>query len=102
MYGTAISADCFIRTSARSAADEQEWAYSDYGFIAVSKDFKYKSRIMKRTVKDANGKKKTITENVIVYWSRSFYERDLHENDSFLETLEKIMKNPKGFRVTDP
>lgn len=85
----------------KSAADEQEWAYSDDDFTEVSKDFKYKSRIMKRTVKDANGKKKTITENVIVYWSRSFYERDLHENASFLETLEKIMKNPKGFRVTD-
>ena len=45
--------------------------------------------------------KKTITENVIVYWSRKFYERDLHENASFLETIEKILKNPKGFRITD-
>lgn len=42
-----------------------------------------------------------MTENVIVYWSRNFYERDLHENARFLDTLEKILKNPKGFRVTD-
>ena len=54
---------------------------------------------MKRTVKDANGKKRTVTENVIVYWSRNFYERDLHENARFLETLEKILKNPKGFQA---
>lgn len=85
----------------KSTKSEQEWAYSDDGFIEVSKDFKYKSHIIKRTVKDSNGKKRTVTENVIVYWSRNFYERDLHENARFLETLEKILKNPKGFRVTD-
>lgn len=85
----------------KSTKAEQEWAYSEDGFIQESKDFKYKSRIMKRTVKDANGKKRTVTENVIVYWSRNFYERDLHENARFLETLEKILKNPKGFRITD-
>lgn len=85
----------------KSTKAEQKWAYSDDGFIQESKDFKYKSRIMKRTVKDANGKKRTVTENVIVYWSRNFYERDLHENARFLETLEKILKNPKGFRITD-
>lgn len=85
----------------KSTKSEQEWAYSDADFIEVSKDFKYKSRIVKRTVKDANGEKRTVTENVIVYWSRNFYERDLHENARFLDTLEKILKNPKGFRVTD-
>ncbi len=85
----------------KSTKAEQEWAYSDDGFIQESRDFKYKSRIMKRTVKDANGKKRTVTENVIVYWSRNFYERDLHENARFLETLEKILKNPKGYRITD-
>lgn len=85
----------------KSTKAEQVWAYSDDGFIQESKDFKYKSRIMKRTVKDVNGKKRTVTENVIVYWSRNFYERDLHENARFLETLEKILKNPKGFQITD-
>ncbi len=85
----------------KSTKAEQEWAYSDDDFIEVSKDFKYKSRIVKRTIKDADGKKRTVTENVIVYWSRNFYERDLHENARFLETLEKILKNPKGFRITD-
>ena len=85
----------------KSTKAEQAWAYSDDGFIQENKDFKYKSRIMKRTVKDVNGKKRTVTENVIVYWSRNFYERDLHENARFLETLEKILKKPKGFRITD-
>ncbi|MGN0350404.1 MAG: IS1634 family transposase [Roseburia sp.] len=85
----------------KSSKSEQEWAYSDMDFIHENKDFKYKSRIMKRTIKDSNGEKRTVTEKVIVYWSRNFYERDLHENARFLEVLEKILENPKGFRITD-
>ena len=85
----------------KSSKSEQEWAYSDMDFIHENKDFKYKSRIMKRTIKDSCGEKRTVTEKVIVYWSRNFYERDLHENGRFLEVLEKILENPKGFRITD-
>lgn len=81
--------------------EEREWAISEDGFIHVSDDFKYKSRIMKRTIKDENGKKRTITEKIIVYWTKKFYERDLHENADYIEVVEKILKNPKGFRVTD-
>lgn len=85
----------------KSSKAEQEWAYSDVGFIQENDEFKYKSRIMQRTIKDSRGERRTLTENVIVYWSRNFYERDLHENARFLETLERILKNPKGFRITD-
>lgn len=84
----------------KSKRAEQEWAYSDADFIEESKDFKYKSKIIKRTVKDENGNKRTITEKLIVYWTRKFYERDLHENARFLETIERILKNPNGFRIT--
>lgn len=84
----------------KSTVTEQEWAYSDADFIEESKDFRYKSKIIKRTVKDENGRKRTITEKIIVYWTHKFYERDLHENARFLETLEKILKNPNGFRIT--
>lgn len=85
----------------KSSSDEQEWAISEDGFIHVSEEFKYKSRIKKRTIKDENGQKRIITEKVIVYWTRKFYERDLHENADYIEVVEKILKNPKGFRVTD-
>lgn len=85
----------------RSTKKEQEWAYSDDGYIWQNKNFKYKSRIIKRTVKNETGEKKTITEKVIVYWSRNFYERDMHEHISFMNVLEKILNNPRDFRVTD-
>ena len=47
----------------KSSKAEQEWAYSDMDFIHENKDFKYKSRIMKRTIKDSDGEKRTVTEN---------------------------------------
>lgn len=81
--------------------EEREWAISEDGFMHVSDDFKYKSQIKKRTIKDENGKKRTITEKVIVYWTKKFYERDLQKNADYIEVVEKILKNPKGFRVTD-
>ena len=81
--------------------EEREWAISEDGFMHVSDDFKYKSQIKKRTIKDENGKKRTITEKVIVYWTKKFYERDLQKNVDYIEVVEKILKNPKGFRVTD-
>ena len=85
----------------KSSREEQEWAISEDGFIQVSDDFKYKSQIKERTTKDENGQKRIITEKVIVYWTRKFYERDLHENADYIEVVEKILKNPRGFRVTD-
>lgn len=91
----------FAKSLLKSTKAEQAWAYSDDDFIQENSNFKYKSRIIKRKIKDSNGEKRTVTEKVIVYWSRNFYERDLHENARFIETLEKILKNPKGFRITD-
>lgn len=84
----------------KSTKAEREWAYSDDGYTWVNQDFKYKTRIVKRTLKDQNGEKREISEKVVIYWTRGFYERDVHENARFLETLERILKNPKSFRVT--
>ena len=40
----------------KSTRKEQEWAYSDDDYTFVNPDFKYKSRIVKRTVKDEKGR----------------------------------------------
>ena len=84
----------------KSSREEQEWAISEECFTQVNDDFKYKSRIKKRIIKDENEQKRTITEKVIVYWTRKFYERDLHENADYIEVVEKILENPNGFRIT--
>lgn len=84
----------------KSTREEQKWTFDDEGYTVVSRDFKYKSRNVKRTVKDEDGNLRTIEEKVIVYWSRRFEERSLHENKSFLDFLKKLEESPQNFRVT--
>ena len=84
----------------KSTREEQEWTYSEEGYTQVSPDFKYKSRIKKRTVKDEKGRPRTIEEQVVVYWSRKYQARCEYENKRFLDFLEKLEQNPENFRVT--
>ncbi len=84
----------------KSTREEQEWTYSDEGYTQVGPDFKYKSRIKKRTVKDEKGRPRTIEEQVVVYWSRKYQARCEYENKRFLDFLEKLEQNPGNFRVT--
>lgn len=84
----------------KSTKKEQEWTYDNDGYITVSDDFKYKSRIVKRTVKDENGNSRKIEEKVVVYWSRKFEERSIRENKKFLDFLQKLEETPENFRIT--
>lgn len=84
----------------KSTKKEQEWTYGDEGYIPVSNDFKYKSRIVKKTVKDENGNRRTIEEKVVVYWSKKFQLRAERENKKFLDFLKKLQEHPENFRIT--
>lgn len=84
----------------KSPKDEQRWAYADEGFTPVGKDFRYKSRIVKRTVTDDAGVSQTVEEQVVVYWSRKFQQRCEKENQRFLAFLEKLETSPESFRLT--
>lgn len=84
----------------KSTKKEQEWTYNDEDYIATGNDFKYKSRIVKRTHKDENGQSRTIEEKVVVYWSRKFQARCERENKKFLEFLKKLEESPENFRIT--
>ena len=84
----------------KSTAAEREWAYSDKDFCVQSPEFKYKSRVIRKKVKDENGEEREITEKVVVYWSKNFADRAIKENKSFLEFLDKLMESPENFRIT--
>lgn len=84
----------------KSSRKEQDWAYDDDGYIQVSPDFKYKSRIVKRTVKDEDGNSRKVEEQVVVYWSKRFEERSIKENKKFLDFLKKLEESPANFRIT--
>lgn len=84
----------------KSTQKERDWTYDDSGYTKVSEDFKYKSRIVKRTIKDEENVKHTIEEKVVVYWSKKFQERAEKENKSFLDFVKKLQDTPENFRLT--
>jgi len=84
----------------KSTMQERKWTYSDDGYTNMGKDFKYKSRIMKREIKDESGFSRTIEEKVVVYWSEKFQARSERENRKFLEFLEKLEETPNNFRIS--
>lgn len=84
----------------KSSKKERAWILAQEDYTCVNDNFKYKSHIVERTVTDEDGTKKQIREKVVVYWSKAFYERERHENESFLSFIEKLRANPNGFRVT--
>lgn len=84
----------------KSPKPERDWAYDKEGYTKVSADFKYKSRIVKRTVKDEKGNIRKVEEKVVVYWSRKFEECTKKENKRFLDFLKKLQDTPANFRIT--
>ncbi len=84
----------------KSTAAERRWAVAPEGYTVVGDGFRHKSRIMERTVYDETGKKRRIKEKIVVYWSKSFYERDVFEHRKFLDFIGRLKANPEGFRVT--
>ena len=78
---------------------EKEWIFNQDGYENVNKDFKYKSQTIKRKVK-VGDENKYITEKVVVYFSKRFYDKQIHENKSFLDFIDKLEKNPENFRLT--
>jgi transposase len=84
----------------KSTQKEQRWTYDEDGYIHTGADFKYKSRIMKRTVKDDNGDSRTLEEKIVVYWSKKYQTRCERENKKFLEFLKKLEESPGNFRIT--
>lgn len=79
---------------------EKEWIFDDSDYIVESDKFKYKSRIVTRTEKDENGVRRKLTEKQVVYWDKYFYDRQIAENKSFLEFLDKLIQSPNSFRIT--
>lgn len=84
----------------KSTKKERDWAYDNKDFIKVNEDFKYKSRIIKRTIKDEDNIKHTIEEKVVVYWSKKFQQRAEKENKSFLDFIKRLQESPANFRLT--
>ena len=88
------------KSIAKSTKEEKSWILKQDDYTIVSENFKYKSRIITKTIKDENNKKVQITEKEVIYWSKSYYEKQKYENKSFLEFIEKLKNNPESFRIS--
>lgn len=84
----------------KSSVKEQRWAYDDEGYILHREGFKYKSRIIKRSIADERGHPRVVEEKVVVYWSKKFQVRSERENKKFLDFLKKLEETPENFRIT--
>ena len=84
----------------KTAKTEREWLLKQDDFIQISKNFKYKSRIIDRTITDEAGNKHKIKQKVVIYWNKKFYDKERKEHQSFLEFIEAFKANPNNFRVS--
>jgi len=83
----------------RSWKSLSNWALDENDYTTMRNKtgevtFKYKSRINEITIKDKDGHSKKVKEKEIIYWSKKHYERELHQNEKFIEYLESCKENP--------
>lgn len=108
--GMCTSINCFRITSqgngyvvsksiAKSSEETKKWILDDSDYTK-EKDFKYKSKVIEKTVIDDNGRKNRVHEKVVVYWSKKYYEHELCQNKRFLDMLSRIMENPNNYRIS--
>ncbi len=88
------------KSIAKSTKEEKKYILKQDGYISISDNFKYKSRTITKIVKDENGQKVQLTEKEVIYWSKSYCEKQKHENKTFLDFIEKLKNNPESFRIT--
>jgi len=84
----------------KSTKKEREWILDGSGYKHQGEEFKYKSRIVERTIKDEFDEKHKVKQKVVVYWSKKFYNKECREHQSFLEFIKKFEANPSNFRVS--
>ena len=83
------------KSTKKSDKETKAWMLDDSGYTwNDSKTFKVKSIIRKRKIKDASGKTREIEEKLVCYWSKKHYDREVHENEKFIEYLNSVIEHP--------
>ena len=83
------------KSTKKSDKNVKKWILEDTGFEWNEKrTFKVKSKIRERVIVDESGQKQIIEEKLVCFWSKKHYDREMRENEKFLEYLEAVIKNP--------
>lgn len=75
--------------------DEEGYVYNK------SRNFKIKSFIRKRTVKDQEGDKVTLEEKVVCFWSRDFDVREKKKREILEDRINEFMKSPSKYNASN-
>ena len=99
----ALKANGYVMSKSikKSNKEEKEWTTNPEGFSGKpGDDFRVKSRIVTKKIKNDDGQFVTLKQKQVVYWSRKFYNREMKENESFLKMLEEFVASPERFPVS--
>ena len=88
------------KSIAKSTKSDKKWFLEQNGYQIHNDNFKYKSRIIHKKVLNELDQEVEITEKEVVYWSKKFHDRQVHEHKNFLEFIEKLKKSPERFRIS--
>lgn len=83
-----------------SSAAEKKWIANPDGYTVLNENFKYKTKIVKKTTTTPEGVKLEYPEKVLAYWSRKYYEREIAERDSFCAFVQEYLKDPNSYRIS--
>lgn len=88
------------RTVRGASNEEKDWIAQQDGYIVLNPNFKYKTRIVKKTAKAPDGTLIEYPEKVLTYWSKKYYDREVAERSSFHEFVKEYLKDPASFRLS--
>lgn len=89
------------KSIAKTNKKEKDWIFDKSDYFEESKAFKYKSINRRRNIHIPNTDEVySYTEKVVTFWSKNFYDKQVVENKSFLEFIDKLQKSPTSFRLS--
>jgi transposase len=87
------------RSTKKSDKNVKRWILDEDGYVWNEKrTFKVKSMIRERVIKDESGERVTIKEKLVCYWSKKHYDKELHENEKFVEYLNHVIAHPEKLK----
>ena len=88
------------RTVRGASKEDKQWISDPEGYTVLSNNYKYKTRIIKKTTTTPDGVKLEYSEKILTYWSKKYYDREIAERSSFYEFVSEYLKNPTSFRLS--
>jgi transposase len=83
-------------------ANLKKWVLDDSGYKCKTKKgmvtWKVKHRERNRTVIDKKGKRYTVKEKIVCFWSYKHYRRELQSNQSFIEYAKACIEHPEKLK----